>query len=313
MYKYLFFIAIKLIFQKIIGLLHLVGVHEFLKEKIFKRVIAPRSLLNKKLKTKLETLKLLNMPITGTVVEQGTGWHGQDCMLFILLGAKKVFSYDTTKWLNSNLVAEATLSLIENSDDIFLSSSLSYEEFKIKIEILKNYDGKNINEFFNLLGISTYEDKNFNFEKVPADSVQLFYTDSVLQRMTPDDLTDMFKSMKPKMINDSKNLHLVDCKDFHSIDTNSIPELAYLLVNSFWLKIIYSKYLNYQNQLRIDDYLKIFLDYGHKISFHNKLVEDKNIEFVKNNPSILSKYPKYNIEAIATSKFTVIFDNHSMQ
>ena len=115
------------------------------------------------------------------------------------------------------------------------------------------------------------------------------------------------------MINDSKNLHLVDCKDFHSIDNNSIPELAYLLVNSFWLKIMYSKYLNYQNQLRIDDYLKIFLNYGHEITFHNKLIKDKNIEFVKNNTSLISKYPQYSIESIATSKFTVIFNNYSMQ
>ena len=40
------------------------------------------------------------------VVEQGTGWHGSDLVLFALAGAERIETYDTTPWLRRGLLGE---------------------------------------------------------------------------------------------------------------------------------------------------------------------------------------------------------------
>ena len=310
MYKYIGFIIVKLIFQKVVGILHLETFQEFVKRKLFKRVVVTQDLLTRKLEDKLLTLNLLGVPITGTVVEQGTGWHGQDCMLFILLGATKVVSYDTTGWLNESLVRCSASTLLEKSDEVYSFSSLDISEFNVKLKIIKDFfdndERYDIGVFFAELDITICTTRELDYGCVEKRSAQIFYTDSVLQRMAPDVLEDMFNAIEPYLAKGAKHIHIVDCKDFHAIDTNAIPELGYLLVSDFWARLISSKYLNYQNHLRVNDYITVFQRYADQVEVFDKCVAEKNLDFVKKSAKLKMKYPGYSAEDIAVSKFTAV-------
>lgn len=114
-----------------------------------------------------------------TILEIGTGWDGCDILLFYLLGANEVHTFDNIAHLSLGRVLEMLSVLTKNADEI---SSM----FNIPIEVLERRmadiddTGRDLTGFLRLCNIHYQAPAHFAYSEFDKE-VDLFYTFSVLR------------------------------------------------------------------------------------------------------------------------------------
>ena len=158
----------------------------------------------------------------------------------------------------------------------------NYKPYKDKICFLKNNSEKDRGSFLSSINATYYVSDNFS-ENIALDDfdggIDMFYSDSVLQRLKVSDLKEYIKCSLLLSNNRSFHLHKIDCKDFFSIRNKKVPSLYYLTINKLlWEKITCTK-LNYQNRLRIFEFVSFFKRYFGQVETINEVTtnEDQKI------------------------------------
>lgn len=230
----------------------------FLQEKIKKLVhrhdkIDHEFIMNRLIEKSRLFDRLSEERVIKTVCEQGTGWHGIDLIVFYLKGVDKIYTYDVRFLLKSELLQNTIQLIVKNRQTLeqhFLKSRLVAISFCVNQPLASVLAHLNVE----------YKITD-HFATRPGDT-DLFYSDSVLQRLLVNDLGDYVVGC----VDSSKNAlhyHRVDCKDFLSIRVEDIiPPLFYLRIPHFVWNLITCKRLNYQNRLRLLDFVKIFSESG---------------------------------------------------
>ena len=301
----------KLIMQKILVYLGLISFQEIFK-KVTNRFWKNKEFLDNRIENKLLFLKNKKIDISGNIVEQGTGWHCLDPLIFYLLGSDKVYTYDTSRWLTKDNLIKSIEACIRKSHEIKNNTRLNEIDFSNRIneliKIIEN-DKLSLSAILERIQINYYCIKNFNYDNIPNKSINLFYTDSVLQRMQPVDLRQLAKSSKRILVENSAICHIIDCKDFQSITNKDVPELWYLTLSPFLFSLISSKYINYQNRLRMPEFKFFFNQVGFNCIICDKICHSFNVKFIKENYKKLKLSEKYTVNDIAISQFTLLATN----
>ena len=249
-----------------------------------------------------EISSLPNYKDINIVHEQGTGWHGIDLIVFYLLG-KKVYSTDVRDLLKENLLKKTISALFDNID--------KYPEYEGKINNLSDYLELSRIDLLEKLNCIFYVDTKFNFELV-AENIDLFYSDSVFQRVKVKDVEQYILKSKELLNSKSTSLHyhIIDPKDFLSIQkalsynqANEIPYLYYLTINKKIWESLTCKYLNYQNRLRCVEFKDIFYKSGFDVDIHDQQIREKDLAYIIRNFNKLKVLKKFQPEEIAISRF----------
>lgn len=256
----------------------------------------PSSALAGRIKSRIGLYKAHSIEPPKTVVEHGTGWQCADAIGFYLAGAERVDSFDTRKWLVASEVNRTAQALLEDLSvfEGWASSQTVHERAEPLKRLLK--DGRPVN--LTELGIHYHISENFEHSAVPSDSVDFFFSYSVLQRMTTSDLQTLIETSRRVLRKEARAFHRIHTQDFHQITDSSIPPLYYLRVPEYLWRLSTSKYLNYQNRLRARDFDDLFRRSGFERTTDNVEWRTEDVSYARTH--LLSIYPEFSAEEIAT-------------
>lgn len=215
----------------------------------------------------LKTLRNdVNFDMQGArVLELGTGWHGVDIILFHLLGAEQITTVD--HWPHLSL--ESIRVQIETIDA--KRGLLDFEVLGRKEEIYDRLDtlaraatdSNVLSELLNSMDVSYEIVKRCDVTNVnlPNESIDLFYTESVLQRIPERTLTRILSHVGHNLLSPNGVVFArTDQSDINTqehVDRNAWG-LEYLKHSDWFWNLLCSEKLNYQNRLRESDFIKLF-------------------------------------------------------
>ena len=280
--------------EKVLDTLHMGGFHEWVKKTSGRKSGVSESFVLERVERKLALLKSLmaEHPIH-VVHEQGTGWNGLDLITFYLLGLR-VYTTDVRRLLNYSLVKSVVQTLVNHVD--------RFPDYSERIMQLRDWQSLPLEEFLERCNISYYVDNDFAFSNVRG--VDLFYSDSVLQRMKPADLRRYAERSLRIGSAQCRHEHRVDCNDFFSIKRKHvIPALYYLTIPRIVWEVITAKRLNYQNRLRMPEFVRIFEQAGWSTRTYEEVTRDAYIEYVRANQERIPATNDYSIEQVAIAHF----------
>jgi len=188
------------------------------------------------------------------VLEIGTGWHGIDLIIFYLLGVKKIYTIDRFQHLS----LDNLLNQIKSFEQVgYLKEQRLNNRYCDLIEIAHNSDSlksflTSINCEYLIIKPKAYGDMSF------SEPIDLFYSESVLQRIPEHNLNVLLKKISTEMDDGSIFFHRTDQKDINSqshVD-NQLWSLKYLTYENWVYNLLINSKLNRQNRLRESDFLE---------------------------------------------------------
>lgn len=280
--------------EKALDTLRLNGLHEWVKKASGRKSGVSESFVIERVERKLALLEnLMAAHPIHVVHEQGTGWHGLDLIIFYLLGLR-VYTTDVRRLLNYSLLKAVVQTLSKNVG--------RFPDYSDRIQQLVSWQSLPFEEFLERAAITYYVDKDFLFPEV--QDVDLFYSDSVLQRMKPNDLRSYAERSKSVGSEICFHEHRIDCNDFFSIQRKHImPALYYLTIPDVIWETITAKRLNYQNRLRMPEFVQVFEQAGWSTRTDMEVTRDEYIEYVVENRQKIKAMNRYPAEEVAIAHF----------
>ena len=217
--------------QKVLG-----GVPRgFLVQELVKRSvdqwksIVSESFVRSTLEAKVRRFNAAGIAPPEVVVEQGTGWHGLDLVLFHLAGTRRIITYDTRPWLREELLRANARVLVASTVVVKRwrgTKPGAVDERAARLGRSLDCSGP---ELLESLGVTVRVMRSMHRSDLHPRSVDLFYSDSVLQFVAPDDLETLIAQARRFLKPTGVSFHVVDCSDFHAQKDPRIPSLAYLV------------------------------------------------------------------------------------
>ena len=239
----------------------------------------------------------------GIVVEQGTGWLGLDLVLFHLGGARRIFTYDTTPWLRPDLLRR-NAEVLAASPDIVKRwrGSVPEDVDERAVRLRRCLDGPP-ETLLERLGVNVRVTRSMDRSGIGSASVDLFYSDSVLQFMEPRDLTALVRQARRFLKASGRCFHRVDCLDSNARSDARIPPLAFLAWPEPAWKLLTSRYLNYQNRWRLPRFVALFETEGFAVRAVRRVVDAEDLAYARRRLARLARFRDMSPEDIATRSF----------
>jgi len=215
------------------------------------------------------------------VLEVGTGWRGADPALFFLFGANSVTTVDHERWLSAESFRHS-INMIES-----LWSKIGEEaqrhtpkaETRLKALVAARDSGHDLDTMLCTLNINYHiaPSANPSMVGITPGSIDLFYTESVLQRIPKAEINDKIAHVCDNLLKDGGVIfHRTDQRDIHTLEHvgNDQWALNYLRYSDF----IFDTFLNgrfiSQNRLRESDFINMFEQGGIEVRYvESRLVE----------------------------------------
>ena len=291
--------------QKVLG-----GVPKgFLVQELVKRSVghwksvASRSFVLHNLEAKVSRFNAAGIAPPEVVVEQGTGWHGFDLLLFHLAGARRVITYDTRPWLREELLRYNARVLVASADAVKRWNGTKPQAVDERAARLERSLDRTLPELLESLGVTVRVTRSMDRSDLAPRSVDLFYSDSVLQFVGLGDLETLIAQARRFMKPAGVSFHVIDCSDFHAQKDERIPPLAYLVWPEFVWKLLTSRYLNYQNRLRMPQFADLFARHGLRSQITRPIVAAQDMEYARRHLARHARFGGMTVEGIAARSF----------
>jgi hypothetical protein len=289
----------RLVIEKVLSILPFSPLELYKKRSDHLDKTISSSFVIERLTRKIELFEKLKFQSSFThLFEQGTGWHGIDLIVFFLFDLT-VISRDTRELLHFPTLRRS-IKILSKSRAFF------HKKYHSLIDTISRMIEHSDLKLLDLLNVNYISSRSLS---VPVNSnLQLFYSDSVLQRFTTKDLSLFLDSISNCPSEKVLHWHRIDCCDFHSIDRKEfVPELFYLTISKPMWNLLTSKYANYQNRLRSFQFVDLFRSFGFECFQVDATVRTSTVSYVKANLCKMSKdLFTMKIEDIAISKFTLV-------
>lgn len=255
------------------------------------------------LRTKIDRFNAAGIEPPGIVVEQGTGWHGFDLVLFHLAGARHVLTYDTTPWLRTDLLRRNAEVLAAAADIVKRWRGSVHGLVDERAERLQDSLNAPRESLLKRLGATVRVTRAMDRSDIDAASVDLFYSDSVLEFVEPRDLATLVRHARRFLKSSGRCFHVVDCFDSHAGTDTRIPPFGYLAWPEPVWNLLTSKYLNYQNRWRMPQFVRLFENQGFSVRSVSPVVHAEDMAYVQRRLSGAARFPDMSVEDVATRSF----------
>ena len=238
-----------------------------------------------------------------TVVEQGTGWLGLDLVLFHVAGARRIVTYDTTPWLREDLVRFHARECPLWTDIAKRWRGVDHEAVDERAKQLRRDADDPWPTLLASLGVTVRVTRSMDRAEIESDSVDLFYSDSVLQFMEPRDLETLAQEAGRFLKASGVSYHVIDCFDLHAGKDGRIPRLAYLAWPEPAWRLMTSRYLNYQNRLRMPEFAALFDRHGLPSRATHPVVAAEDLDYARRRLAHDARFAGMTPEEIAAQSF----------
>jgi hypothetical protein len=236
-----------------------------------------------------------------TVLEIGPGWDAIGCIIFHLIGAKKIHAFDIDKKFDFKIIMLLLNSLKLNIGKCSVYLGVSTSDLLKKIKYL--LEAASLKDLLIKLSVNYHVKKNICDIGLESNSIDIAFSYGVLEHIPYNDLTVVFLELYRILNKNSKSYHNIGLHDhFHSAGLgNGVNFLRYS--DKFW-NFFTGNSLTFHNRLRFPDYLKIFDNTGFNIANINTELTEHNLKILK-NIKINNKFKDYTLEELATSHLYV--------
>jgi len=236
------------------------------------------------------------------VVEQGTGWHGADLVLFALAGAERIETYDTTPWLRGELLGEILRLAPVLAPRVGRWPGVDPRRAGERARELRALADLDLARQLAGLRCRAQLTRKMARPELEDRSVDLFYSNSVLQRIVPPDLEELLGESARFLRPGGQAFHVIDTKDFHAITDPRVSELGYLCWSERVWSLATSRYLNYQNRLRAPAFVEAFEAAGFEARISEELVSPLNLKFARTHFAADPRFAHLRPEQVAASR-----------
>ena len=249
-----------------------------------------------------------------TILELGTGWHAIDLILFYLVGSQKIYTVDHHLHLNDHTLREVLRVLF---DDGLWSNKIIAESvnpvLRERVERLMALKEQNITVelFLNTINVKFFKSKSclvINIKEIV--DVDLFYTESVLQRIPTKDLQVNLRHIARSCLKPGAySFHRTDQKDINAQDhvDNTLWKFKYLKYNDKYWNLISCRF-NYQNRWRESDFVQTLENVG--LSTIDIISECEEADLLKMKTfKVADLFQPYDLKDLATKSSIIISKN----
>jgi hypothetical protein len=243
-----------------------------------------------------------------TVLEVGTGWHGIDLVLFNLVGARDIHTVDHHRHLTLQSLQMHTPGIL-SPQYLERLSELS-PDVRQRAAALKWKDWATLDDALRDLRVTSWISRSCltNHLDIPPESVDLFYSYSVLHRIPEKDLASLLHDVGERLMRPGGVcFHRTDQCDINSqphIDPSLWP-LAYLKYPDWYFDTIISGRFNSQNRLREGDFIELLEASGVRLVWKESLLHEEDLERIRSF-KVAARFRRKSLEDLATVRSTLI-------
>lgn len=259
--------------------------------------------LRSRARLKADQFERAGLTVPARAVEQGTGWHGLDLVFLHLAGCQSLVTYDTRPWLQGPLLARVFQNAGLVAEAATRWSAVDPVLARVRAAELERIDTQDLEELLGRIDASYHVGTSFERPELEEGSCDLFFSDSVLQRVRPDGLETLVRESRRFLAPTGRQHHVIDCKDFHSITDARVPELAYLRYAPRLWDAMTSTYLNYQNRWRKSDFVDLFGRFGMGSELFGVLRREENVRWLRERAHTLRLGRVEPLEEVAVTRF----------
>lgn len=177
-----------------------------------------------------------------TVLEIGTGWVPTIPYVFQSLGAKKLILTDIEPLMDEATQAQAKKFVASRLQEIADQTGVSLDVLQANINRPLDFD---------------YHCP-FDFQNIPQGSVDLIYSRTVLEHISPTDLKVMLDQVYRALSEGGFTCHIIDNSDHYEHSDKQLQRINFLRYSSWVWRLTYLNPQAYQNRLRHSDYVSMF-------------------------------------------------------
>jgi len=197
----------------------------------------------------------------GTVLEIGTGWVPTIPHIFHAVGAEKLILTDVEPLLDEATQRQAKDFVTSKSEEIAEATGIENSQILGNLHRPLNFDYL----------------CPFDFEQINPKSIDVIYSRTVLEHISPNVLAGMVSHMASALKPDGFMYHIVDNSDHFEHNDKSIVRLNFLRYSKFVWSLTHLNKQEYQNRLRHSDYVKLFDVPEVEALFLEGIVDEKSL------------------------------------
>lgn len=195
----------------------------------------------------IRLLRSQNVPISGDVLEFGSGWLPIIPLLFKIAGARKLILTDVERLMEGATIARAKHVILNRIDAVATALDLAAEEVqkRLQAEFSPDY-------------IVPWDCRTH-----PAASADIIISRTVLEHVRPEYLSTLMDEWARILRPNGVMCHIIDNSDHWSHRDRSLSKIDFLRYDDNWywrLRVLDAQH--YQNRLRHSDYAKEFRRHG---------------------------------------------------
>lgn len=240
-----------------------------------------------------------------TTVEVGSGWAPVVPMYYWLHGQRECQTFDTSRLLRPELVQE-TAKQFSNYHGDLVHGSIDDALPRQRLEILKDAvrTRATAHEILGLCNIAYHAPQDAADTKLPKNSVDLVYSNTVLEHLSASNLQQVFRECRRILRPGGHMLHLIDLSDHFSHSDKSISTINFLKFS----EKAYEKYNTsfiFQNRFRPVFWRQIFAEHGFEIVYWKAMIDEQAMAHLRSFP-LDQEFRDLTPEEICTSSIEVV-------
>ena len=211
-------------------------------------------------------------------VEVGSGWYPTLPLCYALAGAKRCLTYDIRRHMSEELTFRVLRSLERHLPHIASVSGQPVQQVMALHASLMNCH--TLPELLKTARIEYLAPGDAADTKLPPQSVDVVYSNSVLEHVPAEVIRRIFREAKRILKPDGVTVHSVACNDHYAHFDRNITFINYLQYGEGEWDWWNTKFL-YQNRLRPQDFLRLVQESGLNVVLTKQ----------KPRPDLLAKLP----------------------
>jgi hypothetical protein len=247
-------------------------------------------------------------PIAGqTMLEVGTGHNPMLPIVFFLLGARRVLTYDLHRRLDRRLVTKSLRWMAEERTKIQaeLEDLAPSAELKNRLELVARSVERPL-EFLNAAGIEYHAPVDAAATGLPATSVDVHFSCTVFEHIPPSALAAILKEAHRVIRRDGAAIHFVDLSDHFQHQDPSIPRIHFLRYSDRdWERMAGNEFA-YCNRLRRDDYVGLFAAAGFSVIKQESSTDEESLAALADGFPLDPKFAGRDPEELCTTSLRVL-------
>lgn len=265
------------------------------QEKIELRLIELAKLI-----AKVDSIRRIDGSV---VVEIGTGWSPICAVLFYLLDAKRIHTFDHVRHVHLAEVDVLGRALTSKLPEIADLWSVPLESLDSKVSLLQGQSS--LEAWLAAARISYFAPGDATKTNLPARSVDIVFSYAVLEHVSESVIEGLTLESKRILTPQGIAYHLIGLHDHYSFD-RSISKVNFLQYSErFWAFFVKNS-ISFHNRLREKQFLSIFKKYGCNILEANNKVDPNDVELLK-RMRIDPMFTGMSLEELAAYKTEIIF------